>query len=269
MDKKLVSYVQSTLHQGHSLSDVSERLRKEGWSEYDVQTALAAATTGHRNRAKFIVAITGFIAFLIIGILVYLLVIAPVFVEKPALEQPILLSQSTTPGVLFIDETHLAYVLNELGAYKLHANPFSGSIPELEIVLADIPQTYTATVEDNIVRVRKGPAQHPDVHVELTQDAVVTLTTAKDKDEMQARASQLLAERDQRGFVGELRTSAQDLLLKGYLALYKEQEATIEAAGITGGVAAEVPLAGSGLIGVYVLMLLLWYLVIFRMTLDR
>lgn len=258
MDKQLANYVRSTLHQGFTLEQVAERLHKEGWHEDDIQRALTEATQHHRSKARLIIALTGFIAFLALGILAYLFIISPAFVEKPQLDKP-LVSKSVAPGVALIDSSHIEYVLNELGAYKLHQNPLSGDLPEIEIVLTDTRQAFTAIVENNVVRVRPGAAASPDARITASQDAVVMLATAEGEAQFNPRAAQLLREREQRGYAGELLTDERDLLLKGYLALYREKQGVIESSGITGSVIAELPLAGFVLIGTYVLVLILWF----------
>lgn len=272
MDKKLVTYVRSALHQGFTLAQVAERLRTQGWPEHDIEQALAAGSQHHRQKARLLFAIAGFIAFLLLGSAVFFLVISPAFVEKPVLERPLL---------EFVDENMIAYVLTELGAYKLHANPLSGDLPELEIKLTDLQQTFTAIVQDNVVRVSRGPAESPDVVVEVAQDAVLLLARAQTEDEFTQRTAQLLRERDQRGYNAMVFTDEKDLLLKGYLALYQEHQAVVEAsgiastaggpadAGITGGVIAELPLVGSGVIGMFVIILALWSALLLRLAFDR
>ncbi len=264
MDNKLAEYVRTAMRQGFSHRQVvAERLRSEGWPAGDIQAALAGSSLRHRRSTLLWVALAGFVAFLILGILAYLFIIAPAFVEKPELQRPAVLA-----GTQRIDESHIAYVLTELGAYKLHANPFTSDLPEMEIYLTDVRQVYAAIVENNVVRVRKGTAQSPDVRVELTQDAIVLLATAADKGEFDQRTTQLLEEIDQRGYTAELQADEKDLVLKGYLVLYGEHQEKVETAGITGGAIAELPLLSSGLSGIFVIIIMLWYAVLVHMALN-
>jgi len=282
MDEKAVKYVQEHLHRGYTAAQVAEQLRTYGWPEEDIEDALTAVARKHRRHAMFMASLAGFVAFLVLGILLYFIVIEPAFVAKPIVEQPSIVSESVSrsaqtnglpgsaPGLLtqavpLVDTKHLVYVLTELGAYKLHENPFSGDIPEMEIYLQDIQQTFTATVESNIVHVREGVAESPDVRIEAGQDAIVALATANNPLVFKTWAAQLLREYEQRGYKGIILTNEKDLLLKGYLALYEQNQAAIESSGITGGAIIELPLLGSGMIGMYVIVLVLWGMLLVRM----
>ncbi len=282
MHKKLVNYVRTSLHQGYTLAEVAERLRQEGWEEDEIERALADAAQKHVRKARLLIALAGLLAFLALGILAYLFLISPAFVEKPELEQPLLVSESVSrsgqtngipgePGLLstpieIITADHVQYVLTEMGAYKLHANPFTGDLPEIEILLSDISKTYTAVIDNNVVSVTDGTSATPDVRVTVTQDAVVELATAESDQLFDERAAQLLRERTERGFTGKLLTSQSDLLLKGYLSLYNEQKDVVASAGITGGAIAEVPLAGSSMLGMFVIIVVLWGAMIVRLA---
>lgn len=283
MHKKLVNYVRASLHQGYTLAEVAERLRQEGWEEDEIERALADAAQKHVRKARLLIALAGLLAFLALGILAYLFLISPAFVEKPTLEQPALVSESVSRGaqtngipgedqgllstpVELVTGDHLRYVLTEMGAYKLHANPFTGDLPEIEILLSDISKTYTAIIDNNVVSVTDGTSASPDVRVSVTQDAVVELATAESDQLFDERAAQLLRERAERGFTGKLLTSQSDLLLKGYLSLYNEQKEVVQSAGITGGAIAEVPLAGSSVLGMFVIIVILWGTMILRMV---
>lgn len=277
----MVKYVQEHLHRGYTAAQVAEHLRKYDWTEEDIEDALTAVARKHKQHALFMMALAGFVAFLVLGILLYFIVVEPAFVEKPVLERPAPVSQSVTRGsrvaglgdqqalltqaVPVIGAQHLTYVLTELGAYKLHENPFTGDPPEMEILVRDLQQTFAAIVENNAVSVRKGIAQSPDMRVEATQDDITLLSTASNNREFQNRAAQLLREREQRKLTGTLLTSKQDLVFKGYLALYGEHQDIVAAAGITGGAITELPLLGSGMIGMYVIVLVLWGLLLVRM----
>ena len=81
--------------------------------------------------------------FLILGIgYMYFFQISPTFVNKPQLEMP---NQD------FLTENHVEFLLNELGAYKLHKDPFTGEPPYMEVVADDV--SYYNTVENNKVKI--------------------------------------------------------------------------------------------------------------------
>lgn len=280
MNQKVVTYVRENLHQGYSHAQIAEHLRASGYPDDDIAAALTAASRGHRRKLHFLIAFSGLVALIVLGLLAYMLVIAP-DVEKPMVLKPVLSEQAeqnlqvervpdeNVPGVLVSERTpvtamELTYVLTEIGAYKLHPNIFTGELPVIEIIVVDAQKTFTAVVENNKVLVQEGAAGQSDVRIAATQDAIHALAAAKDDAEFKSRAAQLLAERDERGLGGEIRTSEKNLLLKGYLALYNQNKATIAAAGITGGAINDIPLAGSELFGMFLLVTVIWGILLLR-----
>jgi hypothetical protein len=167
-----------------------------------------------------------------------------------------------------VNEQVLAEIIVQLGAYKLHANPFTGDLPEIEIYVMDTQETFTAVVQGNNVNVQRASAESPDARVEVTQDAIMELATAPDAAAFNQRAGTLFAEREQRGFTGTLYAGNTDLLLKGYLALYNEHKDALGGAEITGSAIAELPLAGSGLAGMFTIIIVLWGLLVLRLGLG-
>ncbi len=308
MDKKLVKYVSENLHKGYSMADIAERLRKEGWEERDIQDSLTSVAKHHQHNAALGIAIAGFAAFIVLGLLVYFVVLSPSFVKEPTIEKPALLDSSqqvyangnaqagqeleataeqlpepvpeqiTEPVAVQetpvqppaeqqpqINSDQLAYVLTKLGAYKLHANTFTGAKPELEIELVDIGKIFSAVVEDNEVVVSEGRAKAPDAKIKADTYAVSSLVSASDAD-FKEKAAQLLNEREQRGYTGELVAGKGDLLLKGYLGLYDDMKAMFAPESPTGQVVSDLSLIGSELIGMFFLIAVLWAALILRMA---
>ncbi len=191
-----------------------------------------------------------------------MLVEEPVSIEEAVKEVAEQIRQTIPPSV---DETHLAYVLTELGAYKLHKNPFTGELPEIEIIITDTEQIFSAVIQDNEVVVVSGNAKSPDARISVDSYAVLELVGAEN-DEFKMRASELFNERDQRGYTGELVAGKAELLLKGYMGLYDEAK---ELGSPTGSVIEEVELAGSQVIGAFFIIVILWGSLILRMVLHR
>lgn len=193
------------------------------------------------------------IAVLVLGGLAfYLFVLASPFVEKPMLEKPMLLtdiaaangeliSQSlASTTVAIFDETHLRFLLTEAGVYRLHANPVTGDIPEIELRFTDLSKVYAVTVEDNVVNVREGSASHPDIRVELDQNVVVELITAETHEERAKRALDML---NRGAYTAKIITTEKDLLFKGYLGLYQELQGMAATGNLVGD--AGLPMLGA------------------------
>jgi hypothetical protein len=300
MDKKLVKYVSENLHKGYSMADIAARLRKEGWEERDIQDSLTSVAKQHQHNAALGIAVAGFAAFIVLGLLVYFVILSPSFVKEPVIEKPAMIESSqqvyangnayaeqefeataeqlpepeqmsTASAVQENDSKkkvnpdQIEYVLTKLGAYKLHENTFTGDKPELEIELVDIGKVFSAVVEDNEVIVSEGHARTPDAKIRADSYAVSSLVSAGD-DEFKEKAAQLLNEREQRGYTGELVAGKGDLLLKGYLGLYDDMKAMFAPESPTGQVVSDLSLIGSELIGMFFLIAVLWAALILRMA---
>ncbi len=214
---------------------------------------------------KLLLVFLGLIAFILLCFGFYFFVISPE-AAKPVVEKP---AQMAEAGPAVVDERMLEYLLTELGAYKLHANSFSGDLPEFELMIAETQQKFAAVVKNNAVRVRQGSAESPDARITLNADAVLFLSSAANDGERKARAAQLLREREQRGLNAELLAGKGDLLLKGYLALYDENKDTIAASGLTGSAVAELPLHASSVAGFMVIIVVLWGALAMRLAFSR
>jgi putative methionine-R-sulfoxide reductase with GAF domain len=265
MDKKLVKYVSENLHKGYSMSEVSERLGKEGWTEDEIQTALVEGAKSHVHHARTTLAIIGFVSFLLLGVIVYSLVLFPSFVSEPVVEKPAIVEKPEATAL--VSAENIAYVMTELGAYKLHANPFTGSKPELEIVVPDSGQVFGVVVEDNKVQVVQGSAKSPDARITVDKSAFEQLANSENSQKLKEIAAKLYSEREQRNYTGELIAGKGDLLLKGYLSLYDEAKA-MAGGEITGQAVAELEGMGSQIIGMFFIVAVLWGAVILQMALS-
>lgn len=284
MSKKLADYVDSTLDEGYSLKEAGDRLKQEGYDDKEIEDALSQANSKHTRHTRLLIALAGFAAFIVLGILIYVFVIVPMFVPVPAVQPP-LISQAVTSGTQLgapdaqpaLSSTHagivstaqVEYVLTLLGAYKLHTNPLTGKPPELDVIVTDTGQSFAVAVQGGKVQAAIGTSEHPDVVIRATYDAIVSLNNAKNATAFKERAAQLLAEREQRGLTGELKTSTQDMLLKGYLGLYEENKGLIADAGITGHAVDDLQLGGFSLIGMFWTVVIVWAALLVRMGVHR
>ena len=175
-----------------------------------------------------------------------------------------------------VSPAQVEYVLTMLGAYKLHTNPLTGKPPELDVIVTDTQQSFAVAVQGGKVQVALGTSQHPDAVIRVTYDALIALNNAKNATEFRERAAQLLKEREQRGLSGEMKTSTQDMLLKGYLALYEENKDLISFTGVpsgpadvTGHAIDDLQLGGFSLIGMFWTVVIVWSALLLRMGVHR
>ncbi|MEM4254340.1 MAG: hypothetical protein QXR48_03075, partial [Candidatus Woesearchaeota archaeon] len=185
--------------------------------------------------------------------------------EIPVESVPVQEAMPASATVPMIDEKHIAYLLTQMGMYKLHPNPFTGALPQIEIFVSDLGKTFSAVVQDNEVIVNPCSAVKPDARITVTQDAITDLLAAENSEQFKVIAAKLFNEREQRGFKGELIAGQTDLLLKGYLALYKEAKDAMP----TGLAVSDVELVGWQVVGMFVIVVVLWGVLLLRMALYR
>jgi hypothetical protein len=120
----------------------------------------------NRNIAIGIVALLIFIAFL------YVFVVSPVFVMKPSLTKLTLASPSD------IGSDHVNWMLNEVGAYKLHSYLLFGELPVIESVITDQNRKFTTTIRNNYPTTVGGAANNPDIRFSMNSADFMTLYAA-------------------------------------------------------------------------------------------
>ena len=150
------------------------------------------------------------IVIIIIAAIVYLSIFN-VFAVKPFLEKPEL---TYLEGRFDVQAGHIAWSLNELGAYKLHAILFSGEDPEMEIRIEDTNKTFAVKVVDGETQVDQGTATNSDLKITTDSSSFEQLVTSENT---QDTAKQL---HDQGKISIELEKSEADLILKGYKEIY-------------------------------------------------
>jgi hypothetical protein len=122
----------------------------------------------NRNIAIGIVAILIFLAFM------YFFVVSPTFVMKPNLTKLDLTSSSD------IGSEHVNWMLNEVGAYKLHSYLLFGEPPVIESVITDQNRKFTTTIIDNYPTTVGGAANNPDIRFSMNSADFMTLYAATD-----------------------------------------------------------------------------------------
>ena len=140
--------------------------------------------------------------FFILGIgYFYFFQISPTFVNKPTLEKP---SQD------FLTENHIEFLLNELGAYKLHKDPFTGEPPYIEIVADEI--SYYITVENNNVKIIDSC--EPDLRIYGSTEVLLNIFQSQN---LEAEITNLFLQGD---LSIEILADEKTLALKGYKTIY-------------------------------------------------
>lgn len=143
----------------------------------------------------------------IIAFVLYFYVLSPMFVAKPSIEKIALVSASN------IETGHIDWMLNELGAYKLHSYLLYGEPTVIECVITDQNKAFATTIIDN--RPVTGTADYsPDVRFSMTGADFVTLYAASD---FLAKAQEM---RESGLIKVDLLKDDFTLAVKGYKAIY-------------------------------------------------
>src|SRR4030042_1758975 len=173
VSKKLKRYIKENLRT-RSFLDIKNELLKSNWPEKKVEKAFDRII--HPTHLGMII-ILSVITILLIGSLYgYFFVVNPIFVSKPYIAKPQLtipLSNNSSANYSTIKVEHILYLLNEIGAYKLHNSP-SGDISKIEFVISDVDKRYSFAVTDNYV-VKMNNLNNFDVRITATQNSIISV----------------------------------------------------------------------------------------------
>ena len=161
------------------------------------------------GKAKIIIPII-IVVLVLGGLAVYFFLFSPIFISKPAIGKPLMTYDEN--GNPIIKEEHIAFLINELGGYKLHDNPFNNERPELDFTVDGVK--YTVTIIDNYPNVRLGQASNPDAGLTISANTVASLVESDNLEEAIANSY------ESGEIQGQVFKDTDTLVLKGYAALY-------------------------------------------------
>lgn len=147
----------------------------------------------------------------------YFFVIAPNLVSKPFIEKPSLPEDALeriNEGEEIINSSHINYIINEIGAYKLKKLFGTKNYPIIEFVLTDINEKYYSYVKDNIPVTKKGNAKNEDIRIKGSQETIFNILKSDNILKAVKEA------KDNRKVEVELVSDMATLATKGYLSLY-------------------------------------------------
>lgn len=123
------------------------------------------------------------------------------------------LSGVNDTSLIVIEERHVAYVLNEIGAYQLK-NSLSSDKPRIEVVFGG--EKFASEVNGGVISVKKGESENPDLRITTTRDEIIEAILSSDiKEYMKTSVSS--------GKTSiEMVAGYTTLLVKGYLSIYQE-----------------------------------------------
>lgn len=148
----------------------------------------------------------------------YFFVISSTFVSKPEIEKPILASVNSSQlgnsgeNSYVIRAEHLIFLLNEIGAYKLHNSP-NGDIPLLKVKISDFNKEYLFSVSDGKIS-EKSSSANPDLVISLKQEEMIKIYNSDNSNAL------LKAGVESGEIELEVLADETDLALKGYKSVY-------------------------------------------------
>jgi len=155
-----------------------------------------------------IVGVVLVVAFLVIAFL-YLVLGKPKY-EKQELQNPL----GSGTGDFVVSESHVKYLLNEIGAYQLHTQPMSSENPLMEVRVDD--SVFFSEIEKGNIIFRSEKTYEPDIRIITAKEEVQNiLNSGNIKEGMKTSVS---SGRTQL----ELVSGYTELFFKGYLQIYKD-----------------------------------------------
>lgn len=156
---------------------------------------------------------------LVVGVFggAYYFVIAPNLVSKPFIPKPDLPEDALSnikAGKNVINASHLNYLINEIGAYKLKKPFGTDNYPIMEFVLTDVDEIYYAYVKDNLPKTKEGNAKGEDIVIKGTQEVVFNILKSDDVKAAVKEAN------DNGDIQVDLIANMKTLATKGYLSIY-------------------------------------------------
>ncbi len=137
------------------------------------KTSEAYTDTGKTGRKKYA------IALIIIAILAasYFVFLAP-SKQKPFMEKPYVVDNASRNNMtdIVINTSHVEYVTNELGSYKLHPS-ITGEEPEIELVVSG--RTFAVVMNNSKPVATEGSAKNPDRRMTTDMASMAWVFAAK------------------------------------------------------------------------------------------
>jgi hypothetical protein len=158
------------------------------------------------NKKKYALIAVVVIVAIIAGI--YFFVINPIFVAKPFIMKAALGENIAADNV--------NWLVNELGAYKLHASPLTGETPQMEILITDTGKKFSVITTNNMPSATESAAPTPDIRIKVDKANFAELYNSADI------LTKAIAMQKEGKVQIELLKGMDVLAVKGYQAIYSQ-----------------------------------------------
>ncbi|MFQ6010009.1 MAG: hypothetical protein ACE5J7_02720 [Candidatus Aenigmatarchaeota archaeon] len=160
-----------------------------------------------KGKKKYIVLLIALVIILAVAY-VYFFIISPTFVVKPVITKTALGED--------IGASNVNWMVNELGAYKLHSDPLSGEPAVMEIEITDTGEKFAVTIDGNVPSTEESAAASPDIRIKVGSADFTELYKSEDI------VTKAVAMQKQGKVQIELLKGMVELAAKGYKAIYDE-----------------------------------------------
>ncbi len=168
--------------------------------------------------SKYVLPVIAIILIMVVFFWAYYFVIAPNSVSKQFIEKPSLPENSLTrikAGMEVINSNHINYVINEIGAYKLHNSFGTGDFPVIEFILTDVNKTFYSYIQNNMPVTKQGYTKNKDIILKGSQETILNILKSTDVlgSVREAKNNNIIQV--------ELVSDMMTLIAKGYLPVYE------------------------------------------------
>ena len=147
----------------------------------------------------------------------YIFIIQPQLIDKPFIEKPFLNTSdidAISQGQDVINDEHLNFIANEIGAFKLKKGILNREDPKIEFYITDTQKSFTTVVIDNVPITSQGQTSNPDLKIIGEQETVANIL-------QRANVNAAIKEELDKGTIQvELLADLKTLAEKGFLAIY-------------------------------------------------
>jgi len=207
-DKELTKRIKNSFSAGLSRAEITRRMQKKGYKLEYIDALMKKSSP-----KKFTIISIIFIMILILATITYLFLFNPgtkLNLPNPLTGHTIANTNQQTEDIT-ITPAFITYLINELGAYKLHKNLLTG---EPAIINFNIQEQKFHSEINNNIKTIETPHKNPDIIITTSKQEIINSLSS-------TNPQQYMRQSIQQGKTKITQVASQsELLAKGYLSLY-------------------------------------------------
>jgi len=207
-DKELIKKIKNSYSAGLSKSEITRRLQKQNYKLEYIDILMNKASL---NKLKIIFVV--FIMIIILGALSYIFLFnsaVKLNIPNPLLGITGHAGSSNLESEVQITPDFITYLLNEIGAYKLHKNILTG---EPAVINIDVDGRKFYSEVDKGIKTFEGGNESPDISITTSKQEIINAISGSPeqylKNSIQNQETKI-----------SIFASTSELLAKGYISVY-------------------------------------------------